>query len=73
MAVNKENRRKEDEKARFLEQKKNNKISWSERNKMKQKIISVTKQILFIEVETTIFVYLRVFSVCLLFQCYLVM
>lgn len=72
MAVNKENRRKEDEKARFLEQK-NNKISWSERNKMKQKIISVTKQILFIEVETTIFVYLRVFSVCLLFQCYLVM
>ena len=72
MAVNKENRRKEDEKARFLEQK-NNKISWSERNKMKQKIISVRKQILFIEVETTIFVYLRVFSVCLLFQCYLVM
>ena len=40
---------------------------------MKQKIISVRKQILFIEVETTIFVYLRVFSVCLLFQCYLVM
>lgn len=72
MVVNKENRRKEDEKARFLEQK-NNKISWSERNKMKQKIISVTKQILFIEVETTIFVYLRVFSVCHLLQCYLVM